>query len=133
MSTFIKLKEAISWAQVHTYFPGGVDEIPHLLASFSYLLANLLARIHTVLNGACLFLLASLLCIVNSPLYLSFPGKIHQDSRADLLLSGSGFNFVSLHILPQHTSPPEATINFLPRYLCSFVRRSGKSTRRRKG
>lgn len=55
MSTFIKLNKAISCTQAHTYLLGDVDETPCLPAGFSYLLANLLDRIKTMFNGACLF------------------------------------------------------------------------------
>lgn len=48
---------------------GDVDEIPCLLAGFSYLLANLLATIHTVLNGACLF--GHLFSAFLTPLHIS--------------------------------------------------------------
>lgn len=96
---------------------GDVDETPCLLAGFSNLLAYLLGKIDTILM-LCVFFWHLFSAFLDSSLYLSFSGRIHQDSRADYRLSCSGFSFLAHSastLPPRYTRPPAGNSKFSPK------------------
>lgn len=59
---------------------------------------------------------------------------MHQASGADLWLSCNGFSLLSFYPSAPFSSPGtlEATVNFLQRFLCSFVRRRERGEEKKK-